>query len=124
MAQNKILNVEPGYVASTATNILNPNITSLAGPVGYTQTQPYIIVTHVRILNNDNAQHLVKFFKGASGGSAGGTEVFWPNGYALGAGQFQDWYGKVRVDAADFITGSCDASSKVTYNIDAEIGLS
>lgn len=124
MAQNKILNIEPGYLTASAANILNGAISSLTGPVGFTPTQPYIIVTHVRIVNNDSSNHTVKFFKGATAGSAGGTEVFWPNGYTLSSGQFQDWYGKVRFDAADFLSGLADTGSKVTYNIDAEIGFS
>lgn len=123
MAQNKILNVEPQYVPNVAGNLLNPNITSLSGPVGFSATQPYLVIKHVRIQNKDTSTRTVTFYKGATGGSAGGTEVFFAN-YALSAGQFQDWYGAMRVDAADFITGICDAASKVTITFDCEIGFS
>ena len=123
MAGNKILNVQPQFVASAAGNLLNPNVTAVTGPVGFTMTQPYLIIKHVRITNNDSASHTVSFWKGATGAHAGGTEVFFAN-YALAAGAYQDWYGQMRVDSADFITGSADASQKVTITFDCEIGVS
>lgn len=123
MAQNKILNIQPQYVPNAAGNLLNPNVTSVAGPVGFTMTQPYLIVKHVRITNKDTSPRVVTFYKGATGGSAGGTEVFFAN-YSLPAQSFQDWYGQMRVDSADFISGICDAASKVTIEFDAEIGVS
>jgi len=125
MAPNKILNIQPQFVPSAAGNLLNCNITSVAGPVGFTATQPYLIVTHVRVTNNDSgASHTVKLFKGATGGSAAGTEIFWAGGAALSASNWLDWFGKVRFDSADFLTGIADVASKVTIEIDAEIGFS
>jgi len=119
----KILNVQPQYVPSAAANLLNPDVASLSGPVGFTMTQPFLVINHVRITNKDTAARTVTFYKGASGGSAGGTEVFWAN-YMIAAQDVRDWYGQMRVDAADFITGICDAASKVTIEFDCEIGVS
>lgn len=124
MAANKILDFPPQYLGSSAANILNGAISSLAGPVGFTPTQPYIIVKHVRIINVDTAARTVSLYKGLTGGSAGGTEVFWPAGYSLGAKSFQDWYGQMRFDAADFLSGLADVANKVVIQIDAEIGFS
>jgi len=124
MAANKILDFPPQYLGSSAANILNGAISSLAGPVGFTPTQPYIIVKHVRIINVDTSARTVSLYKGATGGSAGGTEVFWPAGYSLGAKSFQDWYGQIRFDAADFLSGLADVANKVVIQIDAEIGFS
>jgi hypothetical protein len=43
MAQNKILNIQPiALTAVLTTNILNPALTSVAGPVGLTMTQPLV----------------------------------------------------------------------------------
>jgi len=123
MAANKILNIPPQYLTAAAANILNCGIASLAGPVGYTQTQPYLIIKHVRVVNTDTAARTVSLYKGATGGSAGGTEVFFPAGYSLGAKSYQDWYGQLRMDAADFLSGLADTASKVTIEIDAEIGV-
>lgn len=130
MASNKILNIQPQFVPAAAGNLLNSDITSLAGPVGFTATQPYLIVTHVRVTNNDSASaHTVKLFKGATGASAAGTEVFWAGGASIPAAAagntpWLDWYGKMRFDSADFLTGIADTASKVTIEIDAEIGFS
>jgi hypothetical protein len=51
MAANKVIRFGPAYLASSAANVVNPNVTSLAGPVGFTLTQPYVILRHVRITN-------------------------------------------------------------------------
>lgn len=130
MALNKILNIQPQFVPNPVGNLLNPAITSLAGPVGFAATQPYLIVTHVRVTNNDAAgAHTVKLFKGATGGSAAGTEVMWAGGASIPAAaagnqNWLDWNGKMRFDSADFLTGLADVASKVTIEIDAEIGFS
>jgi hypothetical protein len=123
MAQNKILNVEPAYVASAAANILNCAITSVAGPVGITLTQPYMIVKHIRLNNKDNIAHVVTLYKGATGGSAGGTEFAF-DAISVPAASSVDWYGQARFDSTDFLTGVADLASKVTINIDAEVGFS
>lgn len=123
MAANKILNVEPQYVPNAVGNLLNSAITSLAGPVGYTQTQPYIILKHIRLQNKDNVNHVVTLYKGATGGSAGGTEFAFA-GVSVPAGSFLDWYGQARFDSADFLTGVADLASKVIITMEGEIGLS
>ncbi len=123
MAQNKILNVPQQYVPASAGNLLNPALGSVSGPVGFTMTQPYLIVKHVRITNKDTSAHSVTFYKGATGGSTGGTEVFFAN-YSLAAQSFQDWYGSLRVDAADFITGIAAVASQIGVEFDCEIGVS
>ena len=123
MASNKILNIEPAYVASAIGNLLNCGITSLTGPVGYTQTQPYVIIKHIRLSNKDSTAHTVSLYKGVTASSAGGTE-FWFNAVSIPANSYVDCYGQARFDSADFLCGVCDVSSKVTINIDGEIGLS
>jgi hypothetical protein len=124
MAANKILNIPPAFLPSAAGNLLNVNITSLAGPVGFTMTQPYIVIKHIRLTNNDSgAPHTAKLFKGATGGSAAGTEFAFAGGVSIAASSYVDWYGQARFDAADFLTGIADTASKVTINIDAEIGV-
>lgn len=123
MAANKILNIEPIALSAAIANLLNCGITSLAGVVGFTMTQPYIVIKHVRVLNNDAANHSLKLFKGATGGSAVGTEVIFPPNFVVAANSYADWYGQLRLDSADFLTGLADTASKLTLNIDAEIGV-
>lgn len=123
MAANKIINFPPVYIANAAGNLLNCAITSLAGPIGYTQTQPYLIVKHIRVMNNDAVAHVITLYKGATAGSAGGTEFAFDH-ISVPANSYLDWYGQQRFDSADFLSGIADAASKVTINIAAEIGLS
>jgi len=123
MAANKILNVPQQFIPNAAGNLLNCNVTSLAGPVGFTMTQPYIIVKHIRVNNNDASAHVITLYKGATAGSSAATAFGFVN-FSLAGQSFQDWYGQMRFDAADFLTGIADAASKVTIEIDAEIGVS
>lgn len=122
MPANKILSIPSQFVPVAIGNLLNCAITSLAGPVGVTLTQPYMIVKHIRISNNDTIAHTVTLYKGATGGSTGGTEFGFDH-YSLAAGQSQDYFCQQRFDSTDFLTGIADLASKVTINIDAEVGF-
>ena len=123
MAANKTLNLQPFALAAAAANILNCNVTSLAGPVGVVVAQPYMILKHIRAINNDVGAHTVKTFKGATGASAVGTEYAFA-GTSVPANSYADWYGLARFDAADFLTGFADVANKITLNIEGEIGIS
>lgn len=123
MAANKILRFPPVYIAGTAGNLLNGAITSVSGPVGITLTQPYLILKHIRIMNNDSSPHVVTTYLGASAGSAGGTEFAFDH-VSVPANSYLDWYGQQRFESTDFLTGVADAASKVTINIALEVGFS
>lgn len=123
MAQNKILNIEPIAVPNAVGNLLNSGITSLAGPVGYTQTQPYLIIKHMRVNNKTSSPVSLTLYKGATGGSAAGTEFGFVN-VSVPANSGLDWYGQARFDSADFLTGVAGAATSLVLNIDAEIGVS
>lgn len=122
MAQNKKLNIEPIAVTTGVTNLLNCAITSLAGPVGYTQTQPYMLVKHIRANNTTGAAITLTLYKGATGASAAGTQFASP-GNNIPANSWTDFYTEARFDAADFLTGVASAAG-IVLNIVAEIGLS
>jgi hypothetical protein len=125
--QNKPLNIEPFQLTTAVANILNCAIGSLAGPVGYTQTQPYILLRHIRANNKDTVPHTITLYKGATAGSAGGTEFAFAN-VIIPAQQSVDWYagaGGARFDSADFLTGiDATTANKVTLNMEADIGVS
>src|SRR5258706_12291339 len=77
--QNRPLRFGPVALSNTlTTNILNCNVTSLAGPVGFTLTQPYLLITHMRAVNKTGSPVTVSLWIGATGGKAAGTEVAWP----------------------------------------------
>ena len=121
--QNKIFNFGPvAMSATTTTNILNPAITSLAGPVGFTATQPYIILRHIRIVNKTAGAVTFSLWKGATGANAAGTEVI---GIAksIPANDAYDWYGYMRFDAADFLVGGASAGTSLAIQGEGEIGF-
>jgi hypothetical protein len=124
MAANKIFRFGPVIMSATlTTNILNPNISSLSGPIGYTQTQPYLIVRHIRIVNKTGSAATFSLWLGATGANAAGTEVI---GQALSvpANSYFDYYGQLRLDAADFLVGGAGTGSALTIEGEGEIGIS
>jgi len=119
----KELNVQPIALTSSIANLLNPNVTSLSGPVGFTMSQPFLIVTKARVVNKDAAIHTCTFYKGATGASAAGTEI-WGNLLSVPAQGFLDvHYGRMRLDAADFLTGKADANTVLTLELEVEIDV-
>jgi len=123
MSAKKILPIAPFALTTSIQNILNCNITSLAGPIGYTQTQPYLLITHIRAMNKTAAAVLCTLYKGATGGSTAGTEAFFGNA-SVPANDSLDWNGEARFDAADFLTGLAGSNTAITLFIEAEIGTS
>lgn len=124
MAQNKSFRFGPVAMSNTlTTNILNPNVTSLAGPVGFTMTQPYIILKHIRIVNKTAGAVTFSLWLGATGGNAAGTEVI-GQGYSVAANSAFDWYGLLRIDAADFLVGGASAATSLSIEGEGEIGVS
>ncbi len=122
MAQNKRLNIEPIAVPTSAGNLLNCAITSLSGPVGFTMTQPYLLVKWIRALNYTAAPITVTLYKGATGASAAGTQ-FGFGGVSIPANSYVDLYsGEARFESGDFLTGVASATG-VVLNIAAEIGV-
>lgn len=123
MASNKIIRFGPAYLANAAANIVNCAITSLTGPTGYTQTQPYLIIRHIRLVNKTTSNATATLYIGATGASAGGTE-FLGSAISIAANSAYDWYGMVRLDSADYLTGLASASSTITFEGEGEIGVS
>lgn len=124
MAQNKTFNFGPVALTTTlTTNILNPNVTSLAGPVGFTMTQPYLILRHIRVVNKTGTAATFSLWKGATGANAAGTEVI-GQGLSVAANSYFDWYGIMRFDAADFLVGGAGTTTALTIQGEGEIGVS
>lgn len=120
----KLLNVQAFALTTSVQNILNCNITSLAGPIGYTQAQPFLVVTRIRALNKTNAPAQVTLYKGATGASAAGTEVFFA-ATIIPANDFVDYGGgEERFDAADFLTGKADTNTAIVLQLEVEEGIS
>jgi hypothetical protein len=133
MAANKIIKVGPvALTTTTTTNILNGNITSLSGPVGYTMTQPYFILRFIRIFNKTAATAQVALWLGATGGNAAGTEFVFPGvaaggaltrGVVIPAQSYIERGGLWRMDVADFLVGGTDTATALTIMLEGEIGF-
>jgi hypothetical protein len=124
MAANKAFRFGPVAMSATlTTNILNPNVTSVAGPVGFTMTQPYLIIRHIRIVNKTAGAVTFSLWLGATGGNAAGTEVI-GTALSIAANSAYDWYGMLRLDAADFLVGGASAGTSLSIQGEGEIGVS
>lgn len=122
--QNKLARFGPIALTTTlTTNILNSNVTSLAGPVGFTMSQPYIILKHVRISNKTGSAATFSLWLGATGANAAGTEVI-GTAQTVPANSSYDWYGLLRLDAADFLVGGAGTATALTIMAEGEIGVS
>lgn len=122
--QNKKLRVGPIALSNVlTTNILNPAVTSMAGPVGVTLGQPYMLLKHVRIVNKTAGAVTFSLYIGATGGNVAGTE-FIGTGLSIAANSGYDWYGEVRLDAADFLVGGASALTSLVLQAEGEVGIS
>lgn len=124
MANNKRINFGPVAMSATlTTNILNPAITSLSGPVGITLTQPYLLINHIRITNKTAGAVTFSLWKGATGGNAAGTEII-GTAVSVAANSYMDYYTPgLRLDAADFLVGGASAATSLTISGTGEIGF-
>jgi hypothetical protein len=121
--QNKRLNIPPIALTNAVANLLNCALTSVAGGVNLTLTQPYLLVTRLSIVNKTASPHNFTLYKGLTGGSAAGTEVI---GVAtvVAANAAFEYASEFRLDSADFLTGLADANTVLVLRIEAEIGFS
>lgn len=123
MAANKVVRFGPVALSNTlTTNILNPALGSLAGPVGFTMTQPYVILRHIRIVNKTAGAVTFSLWIGASGANAAGTE-FAGIGTSVPANTAIDWYGLLRLDSGDYLVGGASAATSLSFEAEGEIGL-
>ena len=124
--QNKPFRFGPVALTTTlTTNILNPTVTSLAGPVGITLSQPYILLHHIYILNKTASDATFSLWIGATGGNAAGTEFF-GTGMSVPANSGVHYYAArgVRLDAADFLVGGSGTTTALTIHGEGEVGFS
>lgn len=124
MAQNKLIRVGPVALTTTlTTNILNGNVTSLAGPVGITLTQPVIILKHIRIINKTGSAATFSLWIGATGANAAGTE-FMGIGTSVAANSYNEWFGQLVLGSADFLVGGAGTTTALTFQAEGEVGFS
>lgn len=119
--QNRPVRIGPVALTNTlTTNILNP--AAAGSGTGYTPTATYLLLNHIRIVNKTSGAVSCSFWIGATGANAAGTE-FLGNGLSVPANSYVDWYGRLRLDAADFLVGGASAATSLTFEAEGEAGL-
>ena len=122
MAANKTFRFGPIALTNTlTTNILNPP--TGAGGVNAGTASAYLILKHIRIVNKTAGAVTCSFWLGATGANAAGTEVI-GQGLSVPANSYVDWYGLMRLDAADFLVGGASAATSLSIQGEGEIGVS
>lgn len=119
--QNKAFRFGPIALTNTlTTNLLNPP-TATGGTNGGSSSQ-YIILKHIRIVNKTGGAVTFTLYLGATGANTAGTEVI-GTAYSVAANSAFDWYGYMRLDAADFLVGGASANTSLTIQGEGEIGV-
>lgn len=99
----------PAALANAAANIYNQGSALL-----------YTVVRHIMIVNKTGAAATFRLFVGATGGSAAGTEVV---GFdkSVPANDVFHWYGMMRLDSADFLSGFASAAATLTITVEGDL---
>jgi hypothetical protein len=121
MAANKVFRFGPVALSNVlTTNILNPP-TATGGTNAGTASN-YIVLKHIRIVNKTAGAGSFSLYLGATGANAAGTEVI-GTAYSVAANSAFDWYGQMRLDAADFLVGGASALTSLVIQGEGEIGV-
>ncbi len=122
MAANKAIRLGPVAVANAVGNLFNPpTVTGGVNPPA-TSTNTYYILRHIRLVNKTASAVTFTGYIGLTGGSAAGTE-FLGNALSVAANSYVDWYGALRLDPADFLTGLASAATSLTIEAEGEMGI-
>jgi hypothetical protein len=125
--QNRAARFGPAAITSTGATILNCALTSNSGTTGFSSPTGalvalYILLTHIRVVNTTAAAITVSMFIGTSTVASTSALAFAFNGYSIAANSYVDWYGRVRLDAADYL-GAYASAASLTWQGEGEIGL-
>lgn len=121
MASNKTFRFGPVALSAVlTTNLLNPP--TAAGGVNAGASPQYITLKHLRIVNKSALAVSFSMWLGATGANAAGTEVI-GQGQAVAANSSYDWYGLLRLDAADFLVGAASSAGALSISGEGEIGV-
>ena len=133
MAATKTFTSTISLTTTTTTNLLNPGVTSMAGPIGITIGQPYLEIRKMRVVNRTASSIQLGLWRGATGANALGTEIGWAAAAAAGVltqGQIvpaqaglEVFDGYLRLDSADFLVGGASLAG-LTLEVSGAVGIS
>lgn len=103
------LSTGPAFITGSAANIASVNPSSNTAH----------LVKHIHLVNTDSSDIVVTLYKGATGGSAAGTEIFNKTVTAKGVADIYypagDYY-----TTASFLSGLAGTTNKVTIEVMGE----
>lgn len=117
--QNKAFRFGPVAIGAAPADVLNPP--AAAGGVNAGASGQYIILNHIRFVNTTAAPVSFSAWLGATGATAAGTEVI-GTAKEVAANDVYDWWGKMRIDVADFLVMDGSAVG-ITVEGEGEIGV-
>ena len=122
MAANKVVHFGPVALTASVANILNPGTTTGGTNMPANSGNLYFIVRHIRLVNKTSSAATISMYVGVTGGSAAGTE-FLGTALSIAANSAYDWYGMLRLDTTDFLTGLASAVTTITFEAEGEVGI-
>jgi hypothetical protein len=133
MAANKAFRFGPvALTTTTTTNILNP--ATATGGTNAGSSSQFIVLRHIRVVNKTATAARFALWLGGTGANLAGTECIAGGtatagaldasvGVSVAAGSFFDWFGALRVDAADFLVGGAGTTLALVIEGEGEIGV-
>lgn len=98
----------PSYIASSATDIYTPAASTI-----------YTVIKHIHVANKDSSARTFTLYIGATGGSAGGTELF--KDVSVAVGSYFDWYSPgIKLVSTDFLSGIASSASTLVITVSGE----
>lgn len=99
----------PAYLAAAAADIYTPPAATI-----------FTIIRHIRLVNKDASARTATLYVGATGGSAGGTEILKDWSIAVGGEKDIFFQPGLRMSSTDFLTGLASAANAITITVMGE----
>lgn len=102
----------PAYISNSAANIYTPPASTI-----------YTVIKHIHVTNKDSSARTFSLYVGATGGSAGGTEI--AKDVSVAAGSYVDLYFApgLKMADTDFLSGVASVVSTLTIVVMGEQGV-
>lgn len=97
----------PAYIAAAATNVYTPPASTI-----------YTVIRHIHIANVTAGAVTFSMYVGATGGSAGGTELF--KSYSVAANSSFDYYCVLKMLSTDFLTALDGSGASLVVTVEGE----
>lgn len=98
----------PAYLANAAANIYND-----------ASAKVYTVIRKMHFVNVTAVDDVISIYIGATGGSAGGTQLF--EDYPIPANSEFNVYGELRLDSTDFLTGNAGNANSIVVTLEGDL---